>query len=94
MILYRITLAPLSEKLRAEDSGLLSPFYADDATFDGSALQSAQILKMLMQMESDRGYFPEPDDYLFILYTPGQEAASKREFTAEGLVLNFVSGIR
>ena len=71
MVLHEITLAPLDEEVRAEDSGLISLFYADDATFGGLALQSAQILKMLMQMGSDQGYFPEPDDYLFILYTPG-----------------------
>ena len=30
MVLYGITLVPLAEELRAADSGLLSPFYADD----------------------------------------------------------------
>ena len=37
MELYRISLVPLSEWLRAAEPGLLSPFYADDAVFDGSA---------------------------------------------------------
>ena len=37
MVLYRITFAPLAEELRAADAGLLSPFYADDAAFDGLA---------------------------------------------------------
>ena len=36
MVLYRITLVTLTEELRAADPGLLSPFYADDAAFDGS----------------------------------------------------------
>ena len=31
MVLYRITLVPLTEELRAADPGILSPFYADDA---------------------------------------------------------------
>ena len=35
--MYGITLVPLANELRATDSGLLSPFYADDAAFDGSA---------------------------------------------------------
>ena len=35
MVLYGITLVPLAEELRAADPGLLSPFYADDAAFDG-----------------------------------------------------------
>ena len=55
MILYRITLAPLAEELRAADPGLLSPFYAGYATFDGLARQSAQLIKMLMHMGSDQG---------------------------------------
>ena len=37
MVLYRITLVPLAEELRAADPGLLSPFYEDDAAFNGSA---------------------------------------------------------
>ena len=49
---------------------------------------------MLMKKGTDRGYFPEPDKSLFILDTPGQEAAAKREFAVEGLTLNFVSGSR
>ena len=42
----------------------------------------------------DRGYFPELAKSLFILDTPGQEEAAKREFFLKGLTLNFVSGGR
>ena len=70
MVLYGITLVPLSEELRAADPGLLFPFYADDAAFDGSAQQSAQLLKLLMKRGPDRGYFPELAKSLFILDTP------------------------
>ena len=42
----------------------------------------------------DRGYFPKPAKSLFISDTPGKEAAAKKEFAKEGLVLNFVSGSR
>ena len=94
MALYGITLVPLAEELRAADPGLLSPFYADDAAFDGSTRRSAQLLKLLMKRGPERGYFPEPAKSLFILDTPGQEAGAKREFAAEGLTLNFVSGSR
>ena len=45
-----------------------------------------------MKRGPDRGYFPEPANSLFISVTPGQEAGTKRAFTAEGIVLNFVSG--
>ena len=39
MVLYGITLVPLAEELRLADLGLLSPFYANDAVFDGSERQ-------------------------------------------------------
>ena len=94
MVLYRVTLVPLAEELRAADQGILSPFYADDAAFDGLAQRSAQLLKLLIKRGPDQGYFPEPTKSLFISDTPGQEAAAKREFAAEVLTLNFVSGSR
>ena len=92
MVLYGITLVPMYEELRAADTGLLSPFYADDSVFDGLARQNVQLLKLLMERGEDQGYFPNPDKSFFISDTPGQEEAAKREFTAEGLELNFVSG--
>ena len=63
-----------------------------DAAFDFTALRSAQLLKLLMKRGTDRGYFPEPSKSLFILDTPGQEEAEKREIAIKGLTLNFVSG--
>ena len=80
MVLYSITLAPFAEELKAADPGLLSPFYANDAAFDGSERRSAQLLKLSMKRGTDQGYFPEPAKSLFILDTPGQEEAAKREF--------------
>ena len=47
-----------------------------------------------MKRGPDQGYLPEPTKSLFILDTPGQEAAAKRELAAVGLTLNFVSGSR
>ena len=84
MVLYGITLVPLAEELRAADPGLLSPFYADDAVFDGLARCSAQLLKLLTERGTDRGYVPEPAKSLFILDTLGQKEASRREFAVEG----------
>ena len=94
MVFYGITLVPLAEELRVVDPGLLSPFYADDAVFNGSARRSAQLLKLSMKRGPDRGYFPKPDNSLFISDTLGQEEAEKREFTLEGLTLNYVIGSR
>ena len=71
--------------------GLLSPFYVDDTAFDGSERQISQLLKLLMKRGPDWGHFPEPNKFLFILDTPGQEESARIEFAAEGLTLNFVS---
>ena len=76
--MYGITLAPLTEELRAADPGLLSPFYVDDAAFDGSARRSAQLLKLLMKRGPDQVYFSKLAKFLFISDTPGQEEAAKR----------------
>ena len=45
-----------------------------------------------MKRGPDWGYLPKPAKYFFILDTPGQEEAAKRDFSAEGLTLNFVIG--
>ena len=55
MVLYRITLFPLTKELRVADPGLPSPFYADDAAFEGLARRSAHILKLLTKRALDRG---------------------------------------
>ena len=36
MVFYGVTLVPFEEERSAADPGLLSPFYVDDAAFDGS----------------------------------------------------------
>ena len=94
MVLYGINPVPLAKELRAVDLGILSPFYADDVAFDGLERQSAQLLKLLIERGPYQGYLPEPDKSLFISDTPGKEETSRREFVAEGIVLNFLSGIR
>ena len=78
MVLYEITLVHLAKYLRASDLGFLSPFFADDAAFEGLARQSAQLLELLMERGTDRGYFPEPAKSLYISDTPEQEEATRR----------------
>ena len=85
MVLYGITLAPLAEELRTEEPGLLYPFYADDAAFDGSERRSAHLLKLLMKRGPDRGYFPKRAKSLFISDTPGKEEAAKQGVCDQGL---------
>ena len=94
MVLYGITLVPLARELRAAEPVLLSPFNADDAAFDFSERGSAQLLKLLMRTGLDRVYLPDPAKSLFILDTPGEKEAAKREFAIEGLTLNFFGGSR
>ena len=94
MVLYGITLVPLAEDLIVAYLGLLSPLYADDAAFDSSAQHSTKLLNLLMERGLDWGYFPKTANSLFILDTQGQEEAVKRKFAAEGVVLDFISGIR
>ena len=94
MVLYGITLDPLTEELRAAYLGILSLFYVDNAAFDGLVQRSAHLLNLLMKRGPYRGYFPDPDKSLFILDTPGQEEVAKQEFAKVGLVLNFVSRSR
>ena len=55
MVLYGITLVHLAEEPRVADSGILSPFYADNVEFDGSVRQSVQLLKLLMERGPDQG---------------------------------------
>ena len=85
MVLYGINLAPLEEEVRATDLGLLSPFYADDAVFDGLERHSAQLLKLLMKMRTDRGYFPDPDKSLFTLTPRGKKQQRSSNLRRRGL---------
>ena len=70
MVLYGITLVPLAEDLRDGDPTLMSPFYADDAEFDGLVRRSAAQLHVMMYWGTDRVYLPEPAKSLFISDNP------------------------
>ena len=54
MVLYQITLTPLAKELKVADSGLLYPFFADNAAFDNLARRSAQLLKLSMKRRMDQ----------------------------------------
>ena len=47
-----------------------------------------------MKRGPNREYFSEPAKSFFILDIPGQEKVVRREFSMEGLELNFVSSSR
>ena len=48
MVLYGITLVLLEEELRDVDPTLISPFYDDDAAFDGLLRQNMAQLRLLV----------------------------------------------
>ena len=62
--------------------------------FDSFPRRSAQLLKLLMERGTNRGYFPKLAKSLFVLDTPGQEEAKRMKFAMEGIVLNFASWSR
>ena len=94
MVLYGVTLAPLVEELRDSYSTLLTPFYVNDAAFDGSERQIAVQLRLMMDQGPDQGYFPKQANSLFIADTPEEKEAANREFERAGLNLNYVDGRR
>ena len=94
MVLYGITLVPLTEDLRDEDPNILSPFYADDETLDGLVRRNAAQLILLMEWGPDRGYFSDPEKSLFIADNPEDEETARQEFDWVGLNLNYVGGSR
>ena len=51
-------------------------------------------LRLLMDQEPDRGYFPELAKSLFIAENPEEKEAAKREYERAGLYLNYVDGSR
>ena len=71
MVLYGITLVPLLEEIRDAYPTLLSPYYADDAAFDGSTRRNMKQIRLLMDQGTDRAYFPDPAKSLFIADKPG-----------------------
>ena len=94
MFLYGITLVPLAEYLKDAYHTILSPFYANDATFDWSARRSVAQLRLMMDRRMDQDYFPEPSKYFFIADNPEEKEAVKREFEWAGLNINYIFGGR
>ena len=69
MLLYWITLLPLVDKFREAEPGLLSPFYLNDASFNGSEQRSAHLLRLLMKRGPDQKYLPGVQVPLHLGYT-------------------------
>ena len=90
IVLYHITLVPLTEELRDADPTLLSPFYASDAKFDGLARRSAAQLHLLMENEPNRGYFPEPDKLLLLVDNSEDKEVVRQELEQVVLNLNYL----
>ena len=72
------------------DPTLLSPFYANDASFDGLARLSVAQLKLLMDWGPEQGYLPDPDKSLFTADNREVEEAVMRKFDQSGLNFKYV----
>ena len=88
VVFYGVTLSPLEEEPREADLGILSPFYAYYAELERRSAQ----LKAFNRKGTDQGCLPETAKSLFIADYLEQEEAAKREFSAEGMNLNFTRG--
>ncbi|MEJ2330924.1 MAG: hypothetical protein P8Z33_13945, partial [Gammaproteobacteria bacterium] len=93
MVLYALALLPLVEELRALDSTVLQPWYADDAALHGDPQRSAKVFKALLEKGPDRGYFPEPEKSWHIC-SAETELAARQAFATEGLTVQFSRGHR
>ena len=78
MVAY-VTLSLLVEKLRSEDPDMLTPFYINDAAFDGPEGQIVWLMNLLLERGADQRYFLEPAKSLFILYPPPPLSTGQRK---------------
>ena len=92
MVLYGITLSSLEEELRDTDTTILSPFYTNDAAFDGSARRIVTKLHLLMDLEPDGGYFPDMAKLIFIADNLEEKEAESQELEWAGLKITYVDG--
>jgi hypothetical protein len=60
MVLYGLTLAPLTETLRTAVPAVSQCWYADDAAMAGAPHQVADAMTLLAHHGPQRGYYPEP----------------------------------
>ena len=92
IVLYGITLVPLAKNLKDVDPIILSHFYTNDMSFNGSVMHSEAQFKLLMYQGPDQGYPPEPAESLFIADNPEEEETERQGFECAGLRLNYVGG--
>ena len=66
MVLYGVALAPLTERLRAEEPTAMQAWYADDCAIRGPAKSVARVMRRLLELGPAWGYYPEPDKSVVI----------------------------
>ena len=66
MILYGLSLTPLSEALRAAVPEVVQPWYADDVAMAGPVTGIAKAQRLLNLWGPQRGYYPEPEKSVLI----------------------------
>ena len=93
MELYGVALVPLAEKMMVAIPDNLQPWYADDVSGAGNAVDNAECMLFLKENGPTYGYFPEPEKSLHICKME-DEAAVKVAFYSQGLKVKFVRGAR
>ena len=66
MVLYGLSIIPLSKAMRNEEPGLLQTWYAINVAMQGLARLNTNILRDLMVKVPHRGFFMDPEKSLHI----------------------------
>ena len=72
MLLYGITLSPLTDSIQTEEQSVLQAWYADDAAMGGRIKGIANAMTLLLERGPARGYFPEPEKSIFVPSVPAE----------------------
>ena len=66
ILIYGNFLVALEVDIQVVYLAHIAPFYAYNASFDGSTWINVQLLQLLLERVPDLGYFPESDRLIFI----------------------------
>jgi hypothetical protein len=66
MVLYGLTLTPLAEAIRTAVPIGTQPWYADNNAIAGPVSSIAEAQRLLLELGSPRGYYPEPEKSIVI----------------------------
>ena len=76
MIVYGVSMLPLTRLLKTEFEELLQPWYADDAAAGGKFDKIMEYYLKLREVGPGRGYFPEPTKSILVVKPLSVERAT------------------